>query len=56
VGGHGLIASQLYGVGVEDSATWMAMLGVVGILGMIASAVPAWRAASQSPAEAMRAE
>lgn len=55
-GAHRWIASQLYGVGVEDSATWMAMLAVVGILGLIASASPAWRAARQNPVEALRGE
>lgn len=54
--GHRLIASQLYGVGVEDGLTWIATLGIAGVLGLIATAFPAWRAARQSTVEALRAE
>ncbi|HWB85155.1 MAG TPA: ABC transporter permease [Bryobacteraceae bacterium] len=50
------MASEMYGVGIGDSWTWMLVLGAVGISGFLASALPAWRAARQSPAEALRAE
>jgi putative ABC transport system permease protein len=50
------IASEMYGVGIEDGVTWIFVLGVVGVSGFLASALPAWRAACQSPAEVLRAE
>jgi putative ABC transport system permease protein len=50
------IAREMYGVGIEDGVTWIFVLGVVGVSGFLASALPAWRAACQSPAEVLRAE
>ena len=51
-----LFASQLFGVSVSDRVTWVAVLGIVGVMGLIATALPAWRAARQSPAHALRSE
>ena len=50
------IASEMYGVGIGDGATWMAVLAIVALSGFLASALPAWRAARQSPADALRTE
>ena len=56
LGADRFIASQMYGVGFEDGATWIAAVGIVGVTGLCASALPAWRAACFSPGEALRAE
>jgi predicted permease len=50
------LASALYGVTVYDAPSyWLAVVGVA-IVAMIASMVPAWRAASVDPLNALRAE
>ena len=56
LGAYRFIPSEMYGVGIEDAVTWLAMLGVIGTSGLLASALPAWRAARQSPADALRTE
>jgi putative ABC transport system permease protein len=48
------ISSQMYGVGVQDGVTWLAVLGIMGASGLAASAIPAWRAARSSPTEALK--
>lgn len=50
------IASQMYGVGIADRITWLAVLGIVGASGLVASALPAWRLTRISPAEALRTD
>ena len=54
IGAYRLIANQMYGVGIGDRSTWLAVLGIVSIAGLIASALPAWRVTRISPAEALR--
>ena len=56
VGAHRLIASQLYGTQFEDAWTWVAVLGIVALTGLLACAGPAWRAARLDPTKALRAE
>jgi ABC-type antimicrobial peptide transport system permease subunit len=56
LGAYRLIAGQMYGVGIADGSTWLAVLGIVCAAGAIASACPAWRVTRISPAEALRAE
>ena len=56
VGAQRFIASQLYGVSIANGVTWIAVLGTVAVMGLMASALPAWRAARQSPAEVLRSE
>jgi putative ABC transport system permease protein len=56
VGAHRLIASQLYGTQFEDARTWIAVLGIVAVTGLLACAGPAWRAARVDPTTALRAE
>ncbi len=51
-----MVASQLYGVGVSDGVTWVTALGSVAATGLLATALPACRAARQPPAEALRGE
>jgi hypothetical protein len=54
LGTYRFIASQMYGVGLEDGLTWIAVVAIVGVSGLLASALPAWRAARLSPGEALR--
>ena len=56
VGAQRLIASQLYGTQFEDTWTWVAVLGIVAVTGLLACAGPAWRAARVEPTKALRAE
>ena len=51
---HRYIASRLYGVGFSDSVTWAAVLVGVAIVGMLACALPAWRAARMNPLDSLR--
>jgi ABC-type antimicrobial peptide transport system permease subunit len=55
-GAYRWIASQMYGVGIEDGVTWIAVLAIVGAAGLMASAVPAWRVSRLNPADALRTE
>jgi ABC-type antimicrobial peptide transport system permease subunit len=55
-GAHRLIASQLYGTRFEDAGTWVAVLGIVAVTGILACAGPAWRAARVDPTKALRDE
>ncbi len=50
------IASQLYGASSRDGLTWVAVICVVTVTGLLASAIPAWRAAHFDPMEALREE
>jgi putative ABC transport system permease protein len=51
---HRYLASQLYGVGPGDGATWVAVIGMVILTCSLACAVPAWRAARVDPMESLR--
>jgi putative ABC transport system permease protein len=55
-GAHRLIASQLYGTQFEDAWTWVAVLGIVTVTGLLACAGPAWGATRVDPVKALRAE
>ena len=51
---HRFIASQLYGVGFDDAATWISVgIGIV-LFGLLACALPAWRAARTNPVEVLK--
>jgi len=50
------IGSFLYGVGQHDPMTIASVCGVLAVCGMIAALIPARRAASIDPMEALRAE
>jgi predicted permease len=56
MGAHRLIATQLYGTQFEDAWTWVAVVGIVAVTGLLACAGPAWRAARVDPTKALRAE
>jgi predicted permease len=56
LGGYRFIASQMYGVGLQDRVTWFAVLAIVSGAGLIASALPAWRVARLNLAESLRTE
>ena len=51
-----LVASMLYGTSAHDPAALSTMAGVMLIVAIIASIVPAWRAGRVDPAVAMRAD
>jgi putative ABC transport system permease protein len=55
-GGARLIASQLYGVSAADPLTYAAVIALLGFTTLLASAMPAWRAARIDPMTALRAE
>jgi predicted permease len=54
--GGRLIASQLYGVSARDPLTFMAIAGLLGVVAIAASGIPALRAARIDPMAALRAE
>ena len=51
-----LLSTVLYGVGALDAATFASVPAVIGVVALIAGAVPAWRAARVDPLIAMRSE
>jgi predicted permease len=51
---HRYIASQLYGVGFNDAATWIAVASAILMAGLFACALPAWRAARTNVLESLR--
>ncbi len=51
-----LMTSVLYGIGVFDPMTFLSVPVLIGLVALIAGAVPAWRAARVDPLIAMRAE
>jgi ABC-type antimicrobial peptide transport system permease subunit len=54
--GGRLIASQLYGVSARDPLTFMAIAGLLAVVAIAASGIPALRAARIDPMAALRAE
>ncbi len=56
MGMYRAVASQLYGTQLQDPAAWLAALGVIGLTGLAACAIPAWRAARLDPAACLRVE
>jgi ABC-type antimicrobial peptide transport system permease subunit len=50
------LGSQLYGINQYDPAALGVAIVVVGISALIAALIPAFRASSISPADALRAE
>jgi ABC-type antimicrobial peptide transport system permease subunit len=55
-GFSGLIASQLYGIGPRDPATFAVAGGLLAIVALAATFVPALRATRSDPLQALRAE
>jgi predicted permease len=55
VGGR-LLGSLLFGVSSRDPVTYVAVVGVLGVVGLVASWIPALRASGVDPIQAMRAE
>jgi predicted permease len=49
-----VLSSQLYGVRFLDPSVWMGVLAVVGLMGVLACALPAWRAARVNPGDSLR--
>lgn len=52
----GLLAGFLYGVAPTDPVALLSAAAVLACVGVLAAAVPAWRASVTDPAEALRAE
>jgi ABC-type antimicrobial peptide transport system permease subunit len=52
--GQNLLKSQLFGVRFAEPSVWVAVLGIVGAMGMLACALPAWRAARVNPGECLK--
>jgi ABC-type antimicrobial peptide transport system permease subunit len=51
-----LLASQLFGVSPRDPAVYAGVAGILLVVGLLASFVPAWRATRVSPVIAMRGD
>ena len=51
-----LLRSQLYGVAALDPVTFLLVPMVLGIVAVLASAIPAWRAVRVDPVTALRSE
>ena len=51
-----LVASMLYDTSPRDPIVLVAVAAMLGLVAILASVVPAWRAASTNPAIALRAE
>ena len=51
-----LVESQLFGVRAIDAPTIAAASALLGIVALAAAMLPAWRAASVSPTDALRFE
>lgn len=51
-----LLASFLYGTSPFDPVTFAAVAAVLGLVALLASCLPAWRATRVNPMEALRAE
>jgi putative ABC transport system permease protein len=54
--GARLIASQLYGVSARDPATYLVIAGVLALVALAASGIPALRATRIDPMTALRTE
>jgi putative ABC transport system permease protein len=50
------LSSELSGVRVVDPVTWVCVAGTLGVIGIAASALPAWRASHSDPAALLKAE
>ena len=50
------IAGALYGIGSGDPASWLAATALLLAVSALANLIPAWRAASVHPSEALRTE
>ena len=51
-----ILGNMLYGVGTHDPLTFAAVSIMLGTIAMLATALPAWRAARVDPVIALRAE
>jgi putative ABC transport system permease protein len=50
------MASLLFGVGATDPVTFVVLAATLGAVALVASFVPAWRAARVAPIVALRHE
>jgi ABC-type antimicrobial peptide transport system permease subunit len=54
VGLSRVLAGLVYGVGLLDPLTFVGVPALLGLIGALACAAPAWRAARVAPAETLR--
>jgi len=54
--GTRVLTSMLFGVKATDAATFLGGAGLLLVVALLAALVPAWRAASVEPAQALRHE
>ena len=52
----GLLGSTLYGVSPTDGVTYATVIGLLMITGLVACTVPAWRASTIRPMNALRSD
>ena len=52
----GVIGTLLFGVSRADPLTYAGVVGLLGLVALVACAVPAWRAARVDPATTLRTE
>lgn len=51
-----MLKAMLYGVGARDPVTFALVAALIGVVALVASAIPALRAARVDPLQAMRTE
>jgi putative ABC transport system permease protein len=51
-----VLSNVIYGVGARDAATFAAVAGLMTLIGLLASAVPAFRATRVDPMRTLRDE
>jgi putative ABC transport system permease protein len=51
-----LLSKMVYGVSTTDPATFLVITGLLLIVALLASLLPAWRATRVDPLEALRCE
>jgi ABC-type antimicrobial peptide transport system permease subunit len=51
-----LMAGALHGVSASDPLTYLGVASVLGLTGLVACSIPAWRAATTQPLSALRSD
>jgi ABC-type lipoprotein release transport system permease subunit len=50
------MAGALHGVSASDPFTYLGVASVLGLTGLVACSIPAWRAATTQPLSALRSD
>lgn len=56
LGGAQVMRSLVFGIGVRDVSVFLASIGVLGLVAVSASTIPAWRASGTSPSRTLRVD